>query len=135
MDGSIMRVSLSEYEYLAADSSQAASTRIEEPQVESLAGRLAEEMAAAWRKGDRPSAEIFIARHAELANHSDAALRLIYEEVCLRQEAGETVSADEVVCRFPQWEVELRALFECHEVLQPIAEAPPFPQVGEMLAD
>jgi serine/threonine protein kinase/tetratricopeptide (TPR) repeat protein len=130
-----MTISLSEYEYLEAESSQSISTRIEEPQAELLAGRLAEEMAAAWRRGDPLSAEVFLTRYEELTAHPDAALRLIYEEVCLRQEAGETVGADEIVGRYPRWESELRALFECHEVLQPAAHTPPFPQVGEMLGD
>jgi serine/threonine protein kinase/tetratricopeptide (TPR) repeat protein len=130
-----MTISLSEYEYLEAESSQSISTRIEEPQADILAGRLAEEMAAAWRRGDRPSAEVFLARHAELTAHPDAALRLIYEEVCLRQEAGETIGADEIARRYPRWASELRALFECHEVLQPAANPQPFPQEGEILGD
>ncbi len=45
-----------------------------------------DEMVAAWRRGERPLAEEFLARHPELGE--DAAIRLIYEEVCLRQEAG-----------------------------------------------
>jgi serine/threonine protein kinase/tetratricopeptide (TPR) repeat protein len=130
-----MAISLSEYEFLEAESSQALSTRIEEPHAESLAGQLAEEMAAAWRRGERLGAEVFLARHAELADHPDAALRLIYEEVCLLQEAGETVAADEIARRYPRWGGELRALFECHEVLQPAAQAPAFPQVGDRLGD
>ncbi|HMF12862.1 MAG TPA: protein kinase, partial [Gemmataceae bacterium] len=126
---------LSDYRFLEAQSSQEFKAPPEEPYAQALVSRLVEEMAASWRDGDRRSAEIFLARHSELVRDPDAALRLIYEEICLRQEAGEEVSFDEIARRFPQWESELRALLECHDVLQPPTAAVPLPAVGETLAD
>src|SRR5262249_25424956 len=92
---------LSEYQFIDAPSSQEFAAPPEEQYAQALASRLVEEMAASWRNGDRRSAEIFLARHSELVREPDAALRLIYEEICLRQEAGEEVSIDEITRRFP----------------------------------
>ncbi len=61
---------------------QTADSRRGTPLVE----RLAHEMADRWQQGDRPLVEEFLDRHPELADDPQAALRLIYEEVCLRQE-------------------------------------------------
>src|SRR5207244_4231001 len=72
---------------LSAGSSSAPVERVD-PLVE----RLAEEMADAWRRGQRPLAEAYLARHPELADRSEAVLRLVYEEVCLRQEWKEDSS-------------------------------------------
>src|SRR4051794_19137838 len=80
-------------------------------QIEALADRLVEEMAACWREGRCATAEEFLARHPALAAHPEAAVRLIYEEVCLRQEAGQAVRTVEVVRRFPRWQAELQVLF------------------------
>ena len=52
----------------------------------SLATQQVEMMVAAWRRGERPLAEDILARHPELGD--EAAIRLIYEEVALRQEVG-----------------------------------------------
>jgi serine/threonine protein kinase/Tfp pilus assembly protein PilF len=129
-----MTARLSDYEFIDAQNSQQFTAPPEERYAQALAGRLVEEMAASWRNGDRLSAEIFLARHSELVREPDAALRLIYEEICLRQEAGEEVSIDEITRRFPQWQSELRALLECHDVLQP-STGVPLPAVGETLEE
>jgi serine/threonine protein kinase/tetratricopeptide (TPR) repeat protein len=100
-----------------------------------LAERLAEEMAAAWRRGECPPAEEFLARHPELCDHPAAAVRLIYEEFCIRQEASQEITSEEVVRRFPRWRADLEALLDCHCLLQPRAATPTFPGVGEMLGD
>jgi serine/threonine protein kinase/Flp pilus assembly protein TadD len=87
-------------------------------------------MAAAWARGEPIAAEDLIARHPGL--DAAAAIRLIYEEVCLRREAGQPVSTAEVISRFPQWHEELEVLFGCDRLLQPRAAAV-FPEVGETL--
>jgi serine/threonine protein kinase/Flp pilus assembly protein TadD len=101
----------------------------------SPASRQVEALAAAWRRGDRPTAEEFLARLPELDR--EGALRLIYEEVCLRQEAGLDVDPAELVRRFPRWKAELEVLLDCHRLVLPqpggTALAPSFPEVGEIL--
>jgi serine/threonine protein kinase/Flp pilus assembly protein TadD len=100
-----------------------------------LADRLAEEMATAWRRGERLPAEHYLERHPGLLADSDGPVRLIYEEVCLRQERGEEVQADELVRRFPRWTAELAALLDCHRLMQGRLSLPEFPAVGQSLGD
>ena len=52
---------------------------------------------------------------------TEAAIRLIYEEVCLRRDAGQEVGTAEVVRRFPQWKEELEVLLGCDRMLRPLA--------------
>jgi serine/threonine protein kinase/Tfp pilus assembly protein PilF len=99
-----------------------------------LALRLAAEMARRWRKGERPPAEEFLRRHPELLDQAEAAVELVYEEICLRQELGEETTAAAVLARFPQWRPQLEVLLECHRILEPAA-APHFPAAGESFGD
>jgi serine/threonine protein kinase/Flp pilus assembly protein TadD len=99
----------------------------------SLATQQVDLMVAAWRRGERPLAEDFLARHPELGE--DAAIRLIYEEVCLRREVGLDVDHDAVLRRFPHWRQELEALLDCQRLMEsPPGGATSFPQEGEVLA-
>src|SRR5262249_8100789 len=50
---------------------------------DALAGELAQEMIRAWRRGERPLPEDYLARHPELWEHPEAAADLIYEELSL----------------------------------------------------
>lgn len=99
-----------------------------------LVERLVREMDSAWRRGERPAAESYLERHPELLDQPEAAVRLVYEEVCLRQELGETVAADELARRFPRWAGELAVLLDCHRLMGSNL-APPYPAVGEWLGD
>ncbi len=65
----------------------------------------------------------------------EIAVRLIYEEFCLRQEAGEEVGPDELLRRFPQWRSQLEVVLDCHKLLQPRQDPPVFPSVGEPLGE
>jgi serine/threonine protein kinase len=100
-----------------------------------LVATLAAEMAERWQAGDAALAEEFLARHPELSDDPEAAIQLIYEEICLRQEYGQEASAAQVLCRFPQWRAPLEVLLECHRLLQKESTAPELPAAGEMLGD
>src|SRR5262245_62175293 len=93
---------------------------------ETAAAKLVEEMVRRWRAGERPLAEDFLARHPDLAQDPEAVADLVYEEVCLRQEHGQEVPAEEVLDRFPQWRSQLEVLLDCQRVLGPAPEAPRF---------
>ncbi len=88
-------------------------------------------MVAAWRRGENPAAEAFLERHPELS--AESALRLIHEEVCLRQEAGLEVVPAEVARRFPKWRAELELLVDCQRLLRLQPAAGTFPKVGDVL--
>lgn len=89
-------------------------------------------MAAACGRGEKPRVEDFLARHPELSD--EEAIRLIYEEVCLRQEAGEAVASSEVLRRFPTWRSKLALLLDCNRLMRarPVVE---FPRTGDDLGD
>src|SRR5436190_10229634 len=113
---------------------QTASVRRDNPEAvraEMLATDFAHEMADRWERGEQVQAEEYLGREELLSRHSEAAARLIYEEICLRQEAGLAVSADEFFRRFPQWTTELKMLLECHRLMEP--DAVSFPEVGHSL--
>ncbi len=89
-----------------------------------------EALAAAWRRGERLAVEDVLRRSP--VQRTEAAIRLIYEEVSLRREAGEEVATAEVVGRFPQWKSEIELIFGCDRLLGPRVAAR-FPEVGESL--
>src|SRR6516165_10561636 len=98
----------------------------------SLATEQVDAMIAAWRRGERPLAEEFMARIPDLGD--EAAIRLIYEEACLRLEAGLTVDPAEIANRFPKWRTELEALLDCQLKLHSSPVRSVFPEVGAELA-
>jgi eukaryotic-like serine/threonine-protein kinase len=97
--------------------------------------RLVEEFTAAWARGERPPAEVFLDRHSGLTTQPDAAIRLIYEEICLRQGEGQEVSLSELVRRFPQWQTELEVVLDCDRLLGAVPGPPTFPEAGQTLGD
>ena len=88
-----------------------------ESPAEALAGTLAEEMASSWARGERTRAEEILARHPEVAGCPEAAVRLIYEEVLLRREAGDEPGEAELRERFPRWHAELAILLACDRLV------------------
>jgi serine/threonine protein kinase/tetratricopeptide (TPR) repeat protein len=103
--------------------------------VHSLAASLAEEMAREWDLGQRQRAEDLLKRHPEILNDSEAAIKVIYEEVRLRQDAGEEVRSEELAGRFPEWQGHLGILLECDRLVDQQAETAVFPAIGETLGE
>ena len=87
-----------------------------------------EAMVSAWGRGANVTARDAIDRRPEL--DPESAIRLIYEETCLRREAGQEVGTAEVIRRYPRWGDELRALFECDRLIRPPRGIADFPEVG-----
>jgi predicted Ser/Thr protein kinase len=112
------------------------------------------EQRAQWRAGNHVSIEAFFTRHPDLRANEDSALDLIYSEIMLREEMGETVVWDDYLRAFPQFAEKLRRQRAFHEMMGglssdpqatapqqsingaahdadtiPAAEAPPFPSV------
>jgi serine/threonine protein kinase/Flp pilus assembly protein TadD len=88
-------------------------------------------MVAAWTRGEAIRAEEFLERYPEL--RTEDAVRLVYEEVCLRREAGQEVQTAEVISRFPHWKDELEILLGCDRLLRPLARPAILPEIGEQL--
>jgi eukaryotic-like serine/threonine-protein kinase len=99
-----------------------------------LAGVL-EKMADQWQAGQPVTAEQYLVEHPEIKLDPESAVRIVYEEFCLRQEAGEHVDSAEFYRRFPQWHDELVVVFQCHHLLRDDSELPEFPRAGESLGE
>jgi serine/threonine protein kinase/Tfp pilus assembly protein PilF len=104
------------------------------PSGSSLTDRLAEEMGRRWRAGERPVVEDYLALYPELLARPRAAVELIFEELCLRQEFAEAAASTDVLRRFPQWREQLQLVVECHRLLEADTSAERYPAVGECLA-
>ncbi len=104
---------------------------LDERSADRLAAEL-EAMASAWHRGEPIAAEEVLRHQPDLDD--EAAVRLIYEEICLRREAGQDLAASELARRFPRWERELVTLLSCERWLDDIPVVR-FPEVGEALGD
>ena len=98
-----------------------------------LADQLVAEMRRRWEVGECPLTEEFVALHPELLNHPGTVGELIYEEVSLRREKGESGGSSEVVRRFPQWATQLRLMLNLHDSLDADGQVA-FPEVGDDVA-
>ena len=95
-----------------------------------------ESLAAAWRRGERPTVASILDKYPDLDD--EAAVRLIYEEVCLHRETGLDVATSEVIRRYPRWRDDLEPLLGFDRLIRPNIpgrSAAPFPEVGERLGD
>jgi hypothetical protein len=71
----------------------------------------------AWRRGERAAVETYVAQHPALAADAEAVLDLIYQEVLLREQAGETPRLDDYLRRFPDLGPQLELQFQLEGAL------------------
>ncbi len=107
----------------------------ERAELERLAAATIEEMAAAWHDGVQTPAERWFERHPDLAADPETAVRIVFEEICLREECGQRVESSEIFARFPQWRHALEIVLDCHRLLQSESAAPVFPEAGQQLGE
>jgi serine/threonine protein kinase/Tfp pilus assembly protein PilF len=74
------------------------------------------DMAQRWQAQERAAVEWYRDRYPEL--DGEALVSLIYEEYCLREEAGEAPEAAEYDERFPAVAASFRAVLEIHNLVQ-----------------
>ena len=82
-----------------------------------------------WRQGKRLLVETFLEQYSALHADSEAVLDLIYSEIVLREEYGETPQLEEYLRRFPHFRTQLRFQFEVHQAIKddsliPVTEKP-----------
>ncbi len=90
-----------------------------ETELQALADSLAQSMAQAWQRGERPVVETLFAEHPELADDPELAVQLIYEEITLRRDFMFEPTEAEILARFPRWRNELSVLLACDRLVQP----------------
>jgi tetratricopeptide (TPR) repeat protein/tRNA A-37 threonylcarbamoyl transferase component Bud32 len=83
-----------------------------------LATLLLKHQRRAWRRGEPALVEGYLAQHPELRSDPQALLDLIYNEILLREETGESAPLDEYVRRFPELAAELRVQFEVEHAIE-----------------
>ncbi len=71
-----------------------------------------------WMDGDRLPVEAYVEQYPLLQESSDDVLELVYNEVLLREELGETPQVDEYLGRFPGFGPAVKSLFEVHRALE-----------------
>jgi WD40 repeat protein len=86
-----------------------------------------------WRRGERVLVEAYLLRHPTLAAQGECVVDLIYAEMVLREQDGDTGLLDEYLRRFPQHADTLRRQFALHaDFCDPLTEkkeAPAVPSV------
>src|SRR4051794_38092118 len=70
-----------------------------------------------WRRGDRAPVERYLERQPEVHADREAVLDLIYNEIVLRAEAGESPGLAEYLHRFPHLAEPLALQFELEGAL------------------
>ncbi len=79
---------------------------------------LLEQHRQCWRDGERLSVEAFLEKIPRPDLDDDMLLDLIYNEVLLREEHGDSPDLDDYLRRFPQFAGELRSQFDVHRALE-----------------
>src|SRR5262249_44820 len=73
---------------------------------------------AQWEAGNHVPIEAFIDRHPEIQSEANSVIDLIYSEVLLREELGESISWEEYYQRFPVYAAGLRPQQSIHQMMQ-----------------
>lgn len=103
--------------------------------IHALAQRLADELARCWTDGERPSTEEYLSLYPQLAEQPEAALELIYEEMCQARQAGNECHPSDWLRRFPQWGRQIETLLACHDLLELADPRPWFPEPGDTFGE
>jgi WD40 repeat protein/tRNA A-37 threonylcarbamoyl transferase component Bud32 len=72
----------------------------------------------AWRRGERTPVEAYLAQQPGLRDDAEAVLDLIYQEIMLRERAGESPRLEEYTSRFPHLASQLALQFELERAFE-----------------
>jgi serine/threonine protein kinase/WD40 repeat protein len=90
----------------------------DEPTLADLVEVLRAEQRRRWQAGEQVATETYFVQHPELVGDITCALKMIYNEVLLREADGEGPHLDEYVRRFPGLTDQLAPLFDVHRALE-----------------
>src|SRR3954447_794320 len=91
---------------------------LEDASLSDLVESLRAEQRRRWRAGDRVAAEAYFALHPRLLADRTCALKMVYNEVLLRESEGGDTGLDDYLRRFPQYAEQLAPLLEVHRALE-----------------
>jgi serine/threonine protein kinase/WD40 repeat protein len=89
------------------------------------AGALLIDQRQRWKQGERVLVEEYLRDQPALSAEPGTILDLLYHEILLREERGETPHLEEYVRRFPQFPTELHLYFEVHAALEAVSATSP----------
>jgi len=100
-----------------------------------LAAMVKADLRCQFALGLRPAVAEYLERYPELCDLRDRVVSLVYEEYCLREEAGEAPDPDRFCAGYEPWRDSLESQLRYHRMLSQVAGvAPPrprFPGTGE----
>src|SRR5207248_2886366 len=76
---------------------------------------LVQTVAATWQMGEPPDSLRFLLEHPEVCAYEHLVLDLLYEEYCIREELGETLTISDFCDSFPAHRVSLRRMLVVRE--------------------
>jgi pSer/pThr/pTyr-binding forkhead associated (FHA) protein len=82
------------------------------------------EQRARWARGDCVRVETLLGEYPALRGDADALLDVIYQEVFLREQRGESPAREEYLHRFPHLAAAIGALFDVHQAILSATDAP-----------
>jgi serine/threonine-protein kinase len=85
---------------------------------EPAVARLLANQRARWAVGDCVLVESYVQQHPALSSDAEGLLDLIYNEVFLREQKGETPQRDEYIRRFPHLAGPIGEQFDVHQAIQ-----------------
>ncbi|RUL88875.1 serine/threonine-protein kinase [Tautonia sociabilis] len=102
----------------------------------SLAGLVKSDLRRRFAEGQRPAIADYLEALPDLGADSERMLSLIYEEFCLREEAGEAPDPDSFCERYAPWRDSLASQLNYHRMLSQAVGVPPgtpprYPEPGE----
>ncbi|VTT96889.1 serine threonine protein kinase : Putative uncharacterized protein OS=Gemmata sp. Wa1-1 PE=3 SV=1: Pkinase [Gemmataceae bacterium] len=78
---------------------------------------LVDALKGAWRAGAVPDAAAALREHPELLPFRSLVVDLVYEEYCVREEAGEVPGTDQFCGQFPAYQSHIRDVIRGHRLL------------------
>ncbi len=101
----------------------------------SVVALIKDDLRKRFEGGHRPSVKEYVDRYPELAESRDGMMSLLYEEYCLREEAGEQIDPEEFCDRYEPWRDSLISQLRYHAAFSRLASVhrprPRFPEPGE----
>jgi WD40 repeat protein len=86
--------------------------------IPALAERLEADLRRRWQRGERFLVDVYLREHPVLDQAPEAMVDLIYLELLLREEHGESPQPAEYLGRFPQLQAQLLIQFQVHQAVQ-----------------
>ncbi len=126
---------------MIADSNESSNNHLPEhdqvlaSELSPLAAMLVSKLQSAWKSGIQISVEELLANNQATDAGPEVVISLVYEELCLREELGETVDKAKFSLRFPHLKRQFEMLFECYDLLKFPTEKIDFPVAGETIGE